>query len=240
LILTFEVALPLGALAFYLYDSAMLLYGNELVFMRQRGRWRATGGLEGYVGSRRLCLPGLFRPWVLLFRVLWKESDTREVAPAQWLADSFVAALTPLKWLSVLLLLILLIPLPLISIMWGAGVPLLMVFAVSYAVVLIAVTLLYRRRALLQLDAKEFRKLAFDCVACPPFAINMVRKLTLHHGLPGNPLLFANAHFANEAHDEVVRIVRGRVDDFLLREEEGNDASSALTAFRNSLREKSV
>src|SRR5262249_35155737 len=75
LILTFEVVLPLGAIAFYLYDSAMLLYGNELVFLKRGGRWRATGGLEGYIGSRRLCLPALFRPWVLLFRVLWKESD---------------------------------------------------------------------------------------------------------------------------------------------------------------------
>lgn len=240
MILTFEVALPLGAIAFYLYDSAMLLYGNELVFMRERGRWRATGGLDGYVGSRRLCLPALFRPWALLFRVLWKEVDTREAAPAQWLADSFVAALTPLKWLSASLLLILLIPLPLISIIWGAGVPLLLVFAASYAVVLIAVTVLYRRRASLQLDSQEFRKLAFDCVACPPLAINMVRKLTLHHGLPGNPLRFADAHFENQAYDEVVRIVRRRVDDFLLREEEGSAASAALAAFRAALREKTA
>jgi hypothetical protein len=240
LILTFEVALPLGAIIFYLYDSAMLLYGNELVFARQRGRWHATGGLEGYVGSRRLCLPALFRPSALVFRVLWKEADTREAAPAQWLADSFVTALTPLKWLSASLLLILLIPLPLISIFWGAGLPLLIVFALSYALVLVAVTLIYRRRAGLQLDAKEFRKLAFDCLACPPFAINMVRKLTLHHGLPGNPLRFADAHFENQAYDEVVRIVRRRVDDFLLREDEGSETSAALTAFRDALREKAA
>lgn len=240
MILTFEVALPLGAIAFYLYDSAMLLYGNELVFVRQRGRWHATGGLEGYVGSRRLCLPALFRPSALVFRVLWKEADTREAAPAQWLADSFVAALTPLKWLSASLLLILLIPLPLISIFWGAGLPLLIVFALSYLLVLVAVALIYRRRAWLQLDTKEFRKLAFDCLACPPFAINMVRKLTLHHGLPGNPLPFADAHFDNQAYDEVVRIVRRRVDDFLLREDEGSETSSALTAFRDALREKAA
>ena len=28
---SFEVLLPIGAIAFYLYDSALLLYGNELV-----------------------------------------------------------------------------------------------------------------------------------------------------------------------------------------------------------------
>jgi len=37
--ISFEIMLVLGIAGFYLFDSAMLLYANELVFVKQDGEW---------------------------------------------------------------------------------------------------------------------------------------------------------------------------------------------------------
>ena len=50
----FDLLLPLGALAFYFYDCAHLLYGNELLLEYHLPRnwiFQATGGDRGYGGA---------------------------------------------------------------------------------------------------------------------------------------------------------------------------------------------
>ncbi len=37
--MSFEIMLVLGIVGFYLFDSAMLLYVNELVFVEKNGKW---------------------------------------------------------------------------------------------------------------------------------------------------------------------------------------------------------
>ena len=49
-----ELWLPIGAAAFYLYDSALLMWQNELVYLCAGRHWRASGGSEIRLGSRRL------------------------------------------------------------------------------------------------------------------------------------------------------------------------------------------
>jgi hypothetical protein len=238
LIFTFEVALPLGAIGFYLYDSIVLLYGNELVFVRSGRRWRVTAGLQLFFGSRRLSLPGLCQPWTLLFRAAWKEADTRTAVPADWPPQSLVDALGPLKWICATLLLMLLAPLPLISVTWGAGVALLIVFACFYVLILLALTLVYLRRERLDLTRAAFWKVAVDALACPPFAINLVHKLTLNKAMPGNPLMFADARLDAARYDQLVAVVRSRIEDFLLAEDPDSEAARSLVALRDGLKER--
>ena len=73
---SFEVALPLGAIGFYLFDSTMLLYGNELVFIRQRARWNVTGGLDLFLFGNRICTP-MALSVALLWRVAWRKMTLR-------------------------------------------------------------------------------------------------------------------------------------------------------------------
>ena len=61
----------------------------------------------------------------------------------------------------------------------GAGLALLAVFAAYYAAVVALLVITSRRRVALGLGTKAYWAIALDCILCPPFAVNLVRKITL-------------------------------------------------------------
>ena len=237
---SFEVALPLGAIGFYLFDSTMLLYGNELVFIRQRARWDVTGGLDLFLFGKRICMPAWLCPWALLWRVAWKENDTRDAEQCEWPPPDLVEALHPLRWICTMLLVMLWVLLPAASIVWGAGILLLALFAVFYATVMVALAIVYAHRKSLRLTGSAFWLLALDVFACPPFAVNLVRKISLRYGMDGNPLAMAHLYFEPPANQRLIAIVTARVDEFLAQEEEGSAAARKLAAFRAELQGKAA
>jgi hypothetical protein len=232
--LSFEVALPLGAIAFYLYDCAIRLCSNELIYMRTAQAWRVTGGFDVFIFGRRLCLPGLLSPHALLVRVAWSEDDARPVA-TEWPPSSLRRALRPLQVICSVLHVMLLVLLPVFSIALGAGFPLLALFAVFYFLTIVALIVIYSRRDTLGLDMKTYWLLAVDVVFCPPFAVNIVRKISLRCRLDGNPLAFATAQFGPTHRRRVASIVAARVDALLRQAVEGSDSASKLNALRERL-----
>jgi hypothetical protein len=72
----------------------------------------------------------------------------------------------------------------------------LLLFAGYYLLVLFALGFMLSRRAALRLSGAACASLAFDALACAPFAINLVRKIALRTRLEGDPVAFAAAHFA--------------------------------------------
>ena len=67
--LPFEILLPVGALAFYLYDCLLPLYGNELLLVAGVGGWRVRQAGHWVVGGRRLFLLDPLQPQAPTFRV---------------------------------------------------------------------------------------------------------------------------------------------------------------------------
>jgi hypothetical protein len=108
--------------------------------------------------------------------------------------DSFLAALKPLQVLVLFMLVLLLIALPLVSWLYGAGLQMLVVFAVYYAVLFGAACVVYLRRDALDVRGRACGALLFDVCACAPFGVNLVRKLTLRRALGGDALQFAREH----------------------------------------------
>ncbi len=191
---SFEVWLPLGALALYLFDSTQWLYANELIFLHGGGKWRCAQIPAFLVSGRRVYFPNPLAPATPLFKVRWSESDQRhELEDARELGR-FFQALRPVQYLVNTLLVILLV-LPVELLLYGTGVELLVVMALFYLVILVALVVIYRRRGELRLTGRAFAALCFDALACAPFAINLVRKLALRRSLAGNPIAFATEAF---------------------------------------------
>lgn len=173
-----EVLLPVGAIALYLYDSVQGLYGDELVFERRRRGWMASAGSDFLFAGRRPYLPNPFAPDAPMFRVSWdRAQDQGTLGPAE--ADALAGALCLPAWLVRLQFLLLVLALPVVSIALGAGRMLLAVFALYYLLSAVALVLLARRRAALRLTGRQVALLAFESIACAPFAINLVRKVGL-------------------------------------------------------------
>ena len=169
----FEVLLPLGALAFYIYDCCLLIFDNETVQHWTGTAWLPQAPTSIVLLRKRLLLLDLLRPDRLSLRRAAEPVDL--AAPPGVL----VHAVRPLQ-IGVLLLAVLLwVVLPTVSLVLGAGLALLGVFAAYYASVIALLILTAKRRVDLGLTHKAYWAIALDCILCPPFAVNLVRKITL-------------------------------------------------------------
>ncbi len=214
-----ELWLPVGAIAFHLYDATQALWHNEVLFERAGERWRLRADSSVRRWGRRLVLPGFFTPQRPLFRMAWSRTDTRPAADAD--LGPFLAALRPVGVICQLLLLMLLALWPLCWIL-GAGLSVLALFAAYYLLVIVALVLVFRRRRAFALSVRAFWGLAFDVLACAPFAANLVRRLSLHRGIAGNPIDFATRHLDADTRAKFAALIRSR-----LVESRGGDAASA-------------
>jgi hypothetical protein len=231
-----EVLLPLGACGLYLFDSVMLFYSNELLFLQARGgRWRFSAGSSRFIlFGRAVCMPNPLMPNRPQFRVRWSDRDPRADREDLAEVERFTSALRPVQYL-VLTLLLLLLALPVELIWFGTGVELLALFAAFYGVILVTLGCIYARRDDLRVSGKAFAMLCVDSLACAPFAINLVRKLSMRRSLAGNPIGFARNAFNPETFAELVRAVCGRVDDEQQREDKVAPRWGELQAYREGL-----
>ena len=182
-----EVLLPIGAIAFYAYDSALLLYSNERLITRTGQRWVTAHSAGLYLLGRTIYAPGLLSPHRPLFRLPWPIEPRQSVESSTLLPD-FLRVLRPIQLMVWALLLLLIAALPLVSWLYGAGPHMLAVFVVYYLVLLAALLTVYLRRTQLGLTNKAFGGLMFDVCACAPFGVNLVNKLTLRRSVAGDSL----------------------------------------------------
>jgi hypothetical protein len=168
------------AVLFYLYDSSVLLYSNQAVLTGDTDRhWSARTGFRGFLlAGRTLCVLNPFTPHRPSFRLSWDFNalEPNAVQP-QW-----AERIGELKMLAPLSLtagigLFVLLPLGMFTSLGAyAVIPALVLLYGSIVLSLIQVR---RRRILIPSDRKRFLSLAFECLACPPFGINLVRRTTL-------------------------------------------------------------
>lgn len=179
-----------GILAFYVYDAALLLYADEVVFMRKARRWSAAIGDGAIVGGRYLAFPALLSPGSPVFRAAWN-ADPRGDAPQA--TATVLGVLCPLRWQAWLLAFALFAVVPLALALHFPPTWLLGVLAVIYLPTAVAMLHVARRREMLGLSRRDVAAIAFDVLACPPFALNLVRRVSLRCGLADAAPVFADA-----------------------------------------------
>mgnify|MGYP000882128466 FL=1 len=174
-----EFLLVVGMLGLYLYDSLVLLASNEaLLTPAGGGRWSALFGAHGFqVRGREPCLPNPLLPHRPLYRFSWNAAGVADPGPP-WTppAGGGTAALAPAIWI-MLLALFVVVPLGFFS---SLGVRALVAgIVLFYVCALAALTMVWRRRDEFALGGRRFLALAFESLTCPPFALNLVRHLSL-------------------------------------------------------------
>jgi len=216
--------------ALYLKDCFLLLERDQGVLVRGwNGRWRAGFGLHGWRLRQRepyVCHP--FKPWEPVLRLRWDAAAVP--APTAVVAD----APPPLRlgpWVTgIWLLLFVAVPIALYAPM-STNV-LLAVLAELYAFIAVTLVLVWRRRAALGLSASQFGVLAFEVLACAPYAANLVRRLSLHRPVDED-LLSASTRLLDEpARAGVDAQCLARIDDELDWIAEDSARAQALRAAR--------
>lgn len=204
-----EWLLVAGVIAFYLQDAVVLLHYDEFVVSGGARGWHgATGGIEW--SGRFLWLPNPLAPHEAAFLGTWEPAD-RAAAGSHGGAslDAFLAALLPFRVGALALGVVLMAGLPLLLWLYPHPVALLGALGLAYAIVGCLVLVLWRRRERFGLGARTVGWLAFECLACPPHAINLVRKLALRHG-PCDAAAIVAFRLAAGDHDQLEQAMSHR------------------------------
>jgi hypothetical protein len=197
--LSYELELFALAVILYLYDSSVLLYSNEAVLACNRTRgWSApTGWISFEWAGRSLCVLNPLTPGRPSFRLHWdfRSSKTGDEDPSWSSRAEEFKVLAPFC-LAAGISLYILLPLGMFTRLGTyAIVPALILL---YGSILLALIQLRRRNSVLAIGGKRFWGIVFESIACPPFAVNMVRHITLADRI-NDPLPLAAVRLLDEA-----------------------------------------
>jgi hypothetical protein len=176
--LSYELDLIVLALLLYLIDSSPLLYSNEMVLEYDiRGAWSAVPGRIA-LARRLLCVLNPLTPHRPSFRLHWNLSGLERARENPTWSDlaKDLRVLRPAV-LTAGIGLFIVLPVGMFSSLGSyAVVPALVLV---YGATVAALFRLYGLRERFALSRGRFAAIAFECLACPPFAVNLVRKITL-------------------------------------------------------------
>ncbi len=177
-----EALLAMLIIAFFLKDSLLMLRQNEAVLVRGfRGRWRAGFGEKHWRwAGREPYFANPLRPHEPIVRLNWQLAPNQEAHSQPVLrkvdVPPEVLLLGVFAWTNWLALLLLICTLThTISVI--STVP---VVALLYASICVSLMATWLWRKPLGLDTKAFSVLAFECIACAPYAVNLVRRVATH------------------------------------------------------------
>ena len=177
--LTDEVILMLAIAGLYLYDSTLLLYCNEGILVpKGKDDWAVRFGFDdARILGKDVFVPNIFLPHRPLFRLSWAFEGGAAEGTADWAARrNALGPLAPLVW-GMALALFVCLPLGFFTTLADR----MLIAGILLLYVNIGAALLWRwlHRAMLGLTGKQFAALAFESLVCSPFALNLVRNVSL-------------------------------------------------------------
>jgi len=235
--LSYEIGLFGLAVFFYLYDSTVLLYSNEAVLACDiRRRWSAATGTAGFLlAGRTLCVLNPFTPHRPTFRLRWDFNSLAQAPPSQWMERAQELKVLAPTTLSAGVGLYVLLPLGMFTALGAyAVIPALVLL---YGSIIVSLFLVRRRKILIAPGGMRFLSLAFECIACPPFGVNMVRRTMLGHRI-AEPLPLAAARLLDAADwTKLKALCVARIEDALQEVGAESDEKKSLEAQRQRLLE---
>lgn len=205
-----EIAILIAVL--YLFECALLLYSNEVVIECSARGCRALFPSEraNFCG-RLLYFLNPVAPVRAYYRVMWHTGAAAHENgnfTAQIELAKSLSGLAPFVLFTAVVVLVGL-PISLIFFQIRETLP---IWLLTYAAVAALLLRLWSMRAQLALSRSRFTSLAFQCIACPPFAPNIVRAISLAATADVDLLVVAKTNFSVVERRHLYRTVIERVE----------------------------
>lgn len=234
--LSYEVQLFLLAVLFYLYDASVLLYSNEAILTCVGAqRWTAaTGWADFGFAGRALCVLNPLTPHRPSFRLNWDlQSLTSGTGDQRWSERTRQLKVLGPMTLAAGAALYVLLPLGLFTALGPYAI--LPALVLLYGSTMLALRHVHRHGLLAASGRKSFAGFAFECLACPPFAVNMVRRITLANRI-SEPLPIAAVRLLDaEGWAHLRTHCLSRIDDALRLVDEDSTDERILEAQKERL-----
>lgn len=220
-----------GIVALYLYDSALLLYHNEIVIVSGRRGCRVSGGSTFELRGRHVFLPNPLCPHRPLFRLSWPGYGQCSGGMQPLRSHRVIVALSATAPWMLLLLFLFAVALP-YTLFVARNMEALLAWIVSvYAVIVFTMLHVYRYRKALHLSRRDVGAVALDALLCAPFALNIVRKIGLRQHFDGDLCALAATRFSPQAVDDLAGVLRERIQGSLHFIEPDAPAFDALNTY---------
>lgn len=197
MMLSAEQGLALGFVAFYLFDCLRLAPPETVYFLRNARTWSYRVPQQRWrLGSKSVEMLNPFLPWQLpLAARLLPDTQAKTVR----LDKAFLPAVSDLLWPQRVLAALVLLAMPAAVIRDGLGVWFLLCLGLIYTVLGYGLFLVRRRAAALQLRREQWLSLCMECVFCPPFAVNLIRKIAAQQEEITDAVDFASRNLDRES-----------------------------------------
>lgn len=230
-----EAQLLILAVLFYIYDSSILLFSNEGVITPSWKNWTAKTHPRGLVLLRkRLFIPNLLLPHRPIFRLHWQPESMSQAASVEWQKEKSLYGWFGLPAYGMALALFVITPIT--YYFFRSDPALLTCLALIYLIPVGAGMLMYRHQKHLGFSTKNAWSLFFECLLCPPFTINIVRKLSLARPLQAS---FVDSAFqlVDAAQWDLLRAELIASIDAEIDATESQESIARLSASKDRLRE---
>ena len=218
-----------GVVGMYVYDAALLLFHNEVVFFeRPDGSWSFSAGSEFELAGRHVYIPALLAPHRAVLRLRWSSLQAMSgPTPLRGLRAWRIGVAA--SALPVMVVAMVFAALPVVLL--GSVLALLGWMIVLYAAIVYAVLRVWRLRKVTGIGGKEFTGIASDALLCAPYSLDLVRK----QGLRGADRfdLVSTAHRLLDASERarLADIIRARLQRQMDIEETGSERYAQLTTY---------
>lgn len=223
-----QLLLMAAVIGLYLGDSMLLLCHNEIVLQSHRGGFIVSAGAAAELGGRHLFLPNPCCPQRMLVRLSWPDAGAPERCGSRMQRTTLaLKVIAPWTWL---LLGLFMLGLP-CALRFGMDGVLLAWLALTYLTIVAMLLQVFRYRKALNLSRRAVLALAFDALLCAPFAINMIRKISLRQASPASLYTVASSMLSTGEKQALTRILSARIQLDLAFVDAGSAASDALHAY---------
>ena len=236
--LSFEVWLVIGIYGFYLFDSIRLLQNNQLIIYKGCRGWKIICPDSNWQIFRKIpYISNPLLPNIPIFIDTWSMAKGANNTDATPIINKFIDSIYPITYFVSILWVLMCICMPLALFFYGAGLVLLIITISTYAIIFTMLAILYTKKSELGLSFRNYVSVVFDCIACPPFAINLVRKVAWQYKINVNPFEFAIMKLSKSDLSKLAKALISKVDERLLYEDSGDTRSEKLKAYRCRLSE---
>lgn len=235
-----EVLLVAFAIALYVYDSSSLLFANEAILSRNRSEWSIWIGSEAsrFLG-KYLFVPNPLAPHRPIYRLLWSsEARPPTTACTNPESESAKYKLLGLMVHTMGFALFVLLPIGLLSPLVSKVAAVSTAVLLFYASAFLSLAWIWTHRRLFLLTDRAAAALAFECLACPPFAVNLVRRLSLATTIDDDLIDTAQRLLAPERWEQLAGELLAKLSDDIDAEEVGTERMAVLQRRRTLLMQK--
>lgn len=180
-----QAQLLIAAALFYAYDACLLLYANEGIATPTWRGWRVSSAHNRLsILGKNLYIPNLLLAHRPLYRLAWNSSRIDLHDAENWPAKRKLPGIFSYTVYACAASIFLLLPLAIGVARSETAILLSVACIYLHAILAGAVTLRFSKQ--LGLTPKNAWSIALECICCPPFAINVIRKLSLQSTTQSN------------------------------------------------------